>query len=306
MSGRRTRPRRLRWLLAALLGLALVTITAVTGCMERLFYHPLRAATRPPGHLSEPQTIWFRSGDGTRLHGWLFEAAGLERDRVPTVLHVHGNAGNVESHVFFTEHLPPAGFNLFIFDFRGYGRSEGSARRREALLADAEAALDHLLRRSDIDPARIGVYGQSLGGAIAILLAQRRPQVRAAVIESSFTSWREMAAAALGGDPPGPLSRLVARIFIRDTLRPVDAIRDCSVPILIIQGGGDTVVPPGHGRRLAAAAPGAELVELPGGDHNTLRVTHPQVDRLTIEFFRRHLADHVEHAPGDSLESGAG
>lgn len=287
--------------------LAVATVVlGVTGCMERLFYYPQRAPTEPPAHLVRPEAVWFRSADGTQLHGWFFRAAGPRPDRAPTILHVHGNAGNIESHVFFTEHLPPQGFNLFIFDFRGYGRSAGAARRRGPLIADAHAALDHLLARSDVDTGRIGVYGQSLGGAIALNLVADRPEIRAAVIESAFTSWREMAAAAVGGDPPGPLSRALARLLIRDGQRPIDAIRRCRVPTLIIHGTADRTIPPSHGRRLAEAGPTARLVEIPGGDHNTLRETHPEVDRVTIEFFRTHLSadDEKDAGPPPRPEHG--
>jgi dipeptidyl aminopeptidase/acylaminoacyl peptidase len=268
------------------------SLIGTTGCMERLFYYPSRGATQPPGHLSAAESVWFDSGDGTRLHGWFVPAGGgppSSRAPAPTILHVHGNAGNVESHVGFTEYLPQAGFNLFIFDYRGYGQSEGSARRRGPLIADGRAALDALLARPDIDRDRIGIYGQSLGGSIALNVMADRPEVRAAVIESAFASWRDMAANAVGGDPPGFIGRLLARLLIKDDHRPVDAITRIERPILIIHGTADGTIPVSHGRRLAEAGPVVELVEVAGGDHNTLRWTNPEVEQMTIDFFRKHL-----------------
>jgi hypothetical protein len=253
--------------------------------MERLFYVPTAGPTAPPPHLAA-EDAWFRSADGTRLHGWFLPAAGGARS-APTVLHVHGNAGNIESHAWFSEFLPPGGINLFLFDYRGYGRSAGRARRRGPLIEDTIAALEVLLDRSDVDPRRIGMFGHSLGGAIGLNVMARRREIRAAVIMSAFPSWREMAVSAAGG---GPVSRLAARLLIRDGARPDEAIARIDRPLLIIHGTDDAIVPVSLGRRLAARAPGAVVVELPGGGHNDLRETHPEVDDLILEFFRKNLA----------------
>ncbi len=320
-SGRRFRSGLLRPVIVIA---AIVAVLWVTGCMERLFYHPSPGPATPPAHLRDVESVYFDSADGTRLHGWFIPARGLataaravpplplppgegrvsegdspgrgegaiEVPSAPTILHVHGNAGNVESHVGFTEHLPAAGFNLFIFDYRGYGQSAGTPRRRGPLIADTHAALDALLTRDDLDPARLGLYGQSLGGSIALNVMADRPELRVAVIESAFASWRLMAANAVGGDPPNPLARALAAILIKDDRRPDEAIARVGRPILILHGTADSIIPVSHGRRLAEASGGhAELIELPGGDHNSLRSTHPEADDLMIDFFRRHLGE---------------
>ncbi len=272
------------------LGVILILVLWTTGCMERLFYYPIRAATYPPPHLSTAESVTFESDDGTQLHGWFIPAEGVASPAdAPTILHVHGNAGNIESHVWFTEYLPPAGFNVFIFDYRGYGRSEGKARSRGPLIADTNAALNAILQRDDVDPGRIGMYGQSLGGSIALNLMADRSEIRAAVIESAFASWREMAASAVGSNPPGFLSRLLAKMLIKDDHRPVDAIGRIDRPILLLHGTADTIVPIGHGRRLAKAGSMAALAELEGGEHNSLRSSHPEVEQLTVDFFGKHL-----------------
>jgi dipeptidyl aminopeptidase/acylaminoacyl peptidase len=255
--------------------------------MERLFYVPTAGPTTPPPHLAA-DNVWFRSADGTRLHGWFIPAAGGPRPRgAASVLHVHGNAGNIESHAWFSEFLPPAGFNVLIFDYRGYGRSGGRPRRREPLIADTSAALDALLARPDVDPKRIGMYGHSLGGAIGLNVMAKRSEIRAAVIMSAFSSWRDMAASAIGG---GPVSGMLARLLIRDGARPDTAIARIDRPLLIIHGTNDSIVPVANSRRLASCAQHAVFVEVPGGDHNDMRDTHPEVDAMIIEFFRQHLA----------------
>ena len=114
--------------------------------------------------------------------------------------------------------------------------------------------------------------------------------MRTAVVESTFTSWREMAASAIGGDPPGPVSRFLAGVLIRDSHRPDEAVARIERPVLLIHGTGDSVIPIGHGRRLAAAAgPSLQFVEIEGGDHNSLHDTHPEVQTLVIRFFQEQL-----------------
>ncbi len=282
---------------AALL-VAIVFVPVVTGCMEWQFYQPEAGPTPLPAGFAGAEAVAFASADGTRLHGWFLPAQTPESGspggdaRAPTVLHVHGNAGNITSHLGFSERLPGAGFNVFIFDYRGYGESEGTARKRDDLIADTAAALDALLARPDVDPARIGMLAVSLGGGIGLSVMADRPEIAAAVVESTFASWREVAADAVAaGDRPGPVARFLAGLFIRDHRRPDEAIARIDRPILIVHGDADRIVPVHHGRALAAAAPNAELVVIPGGGHNTLRDDDPTVDRRIAGFFRRHLPD---------------
>jgi dipeptidyl aminopeptidase/acylaminoacyl peptidase len=254
--------------------------------MEQLFYHPESGPTPVPSRFAGGESVSFTSADGIKLHGWFIPAAGGAVG-APTILHVHGNAGNIESHIGFTEYLPAAGFNLFIFDYRGYGQSEGSARTRGPLIDDTNAALDALLARNDIDRNRIGLYGQSLGGSIGLNVMANRPEIRCAVIESAFTSWRDIAAKVLGG---GADSKTLAAVLIGDSHRADEAIAKVQRPVLLLHGTSDSIIPVEHSRRLKEAG-GAlvELVEFPGGDHNTLRDTHPEIEELVIEFFTANL-----------------
>ena len=284
--------RPLRRVLSLILVLTLVGVLLnITGCMESMFFYPERGATPVPAEFKGAEKITFDSADGTELVGWFIpsQLSDTPAERAPTILHVHGNAGNITSHIGFTDYLPAAGFNLMIFDYRGYGESAGSARRRGPLLADTNAAIDNLLTRDDVDAQRIGMYGQSLGGAIGLSVMHDRPELRAAVIESAFSSWRGIAASAVGGSSPGPIARFIAWALIRDHNRPVDAIAAIDRPILIIHGTDDSIIPINHGRDLAAAGPTAELWELPGGDHNSLRWTHPEIEQRVVDFFRQQL-----------------
>jgi hypothetical protein len=269
-----------------LLLVALGAAARLAGCMERLFYHPVAEPTPPPPEQPGAEMVRFASRDGTALCGWFIPARGAPAG---SVLHVHGNAGNLLGHIFFSEHLPRAGYNLLIFDYRGYGESAGRPRHRAELIGDAHAALDALLARPEVDRERVAVYGHSLGGAIAIELMAKRPEIRAAVLESPFASWRDVAASAVGGARPGPVARTLARLLVSDSHRPLDAIAAIDRPILIVHGADDSIVPVTHGERLARAAPRATLAVIQGAAHNTLQETHPQVRRMMVEFLRSHL-----------------
>jgi hypothetical protein len=260
--------------------------------MERLFYVPIRGSTPLPAEFPAAEAVAFVSADGTRLHGWFIPAAGASAaEPAPGILHVHGNAGNITSHLWFTEYLPGAGFNVFIFDYRGYGQSDGTPRSRRPLIEDTHAALDALLARPEVDRSRIGMYAQSLGGAIGLNVMAERTEIRAAVIESAFSSWRQIAAEAVGGHPPGWFARALAWLLIGDGLRPDDAAARIDRPLLFLHGTADSIIATFHSERLAQAAGGrATLHLLSGGEHNSLRSTHPEVEEIVIDFLRQRLA----------------
>jgi len=286
---------------------ATMLVLRVSGCTERLFYHPTREPTPAPNGWPAARVVHFDSRDGTKLVGWFIPAGGgapgsgrppstsdsgpASGISVPTILHVHGNAGSMNSHLDFSSHFVAAGFNLFMFDFRGYGESEGSASNRTALIEDSIAAVDAMLAQPEVDPRRAGLFGQSLGGAIGLNVLARRNELRCAVLESPFSSWRLAAATALGGNEPGWFPRSLAALLIGDGARPIDALLDARVPILILHGTADTIVPVVHGRLLRDASPDrVTLREFEGGEHNSLGWSHPESRRLAVEFFRANLA----------------
>jgi uncharacterized protein len=274
-----------------LLLLVLMTLFRLTGCAERLFYQPTCEPTPAPRLFAGARTVAFTSADGTALRGWFIPSQSSPPNQSPTIIQVHGNGGCINNHLGFVDYLPTAGFNLFMFDYRGYGESGGSAWGRAALIADAHAALDILLEQPEVNPERIGLHAQSLGGAIGMNLMAERPEIRAGVFESPFASWRLAAATALGGPSPNMLARFAAWLLISDERRPIDAIREIDRPMLILHGDADLVIPSVHSRQLHEAAPNSsKFIELPGGEHNTLRDTHPEMERWIGEFYEQHLS----------------
>jgi uncharacterized protein len=217
----------------------------------RMFYYPDRITYETPGTYGlKYEEVTFRSRDGTKLSGWFVQAVGAPRG---TVIHFHGNAGNMSAHFAVVSWLPKAGFNLFVFDYRGYGRSEG-APDRKGVYEDSIAAITCVQERKDVNRERLVLFGQSLGGANAIAVAggNRFGGIRAVAAEAAFSTYRSIVRDKLGEIPvlslfKAPLSWLLTG----DSYSPAGAVgRIAPVPLLIIHGTDDRVVPFYHGRIL--------------------------------------------------------
>jgi uncharacterized protein len=251
--------RLLRWRLVAFLGaLALGWFAfGVSGCAESLFmYHPSRAAFATPAGFEE---VTFETADGLTLHGWFMPARVEPGDPLPpAVLHVHGNAGNVSTHAGFSQFLPEAGVSVLLFDFRSFGRSDRGKGLlgRDDLLVDANAALDYLLSRPDVDVQQVSVLGVSLGGVIGLSLAAEREEVTRVVSVSAFASWNRIAS-----DHLGVLGRMIATPGL-DASDAAGRLGDR--PLMVVHGQDDTIVPVKHASIIADAAEagGVETVRL--------------------------------------------
>ena len=188
----------------------------------------------------EYEDLRFAASDGTSLHSWFVPSAADV-----TWLWFHGNGGNVshrlEDLTLLTSCL---GVNILLFDYRGYGLSDGRPSER-GTYRDAEGALDYLVSRRDIDPHKIVYFGRSLGAAVAVWLACRRAPY-GLILESPFASVREMARFAY---PRLPLHLLIPNKY--DSLSRIGRV---SCPLLILHGDLDRVVPVAQGRKLYDAA----------------------------------------------------
>lgn len=226
---------------------------ALTGCTS-LFFYPSRDVQEGPAvKLFPHRDIVFQASDGMVLHGWYFPA---ER-AAGSILVLHGNAQNLSTHVNSVLWLVKEGFNIFIIDYRGYGWSGGEPDL-DGVHKDAGAALEKLFSLPETDPDRVVVLGQSLGGAIAVYTVARSPRkdrIRVLVVESAFSSYRRIAREKLDSfwltwPFQYPLSWTVS-----DSYRAEQWIGQVTpVPVLILHGMNDPVVPTHHGRRLFEAA----------------------------------------------------
>lgn len=221
------------------LAVAALVWAAVYFIVSRLVYSP----TRYPGgwwHTQAEtgaQDVWLPTGDGLRLHGWWLDAPG---SRLVT-LYFHGNGGNLAHRPGHLRAMAAAGSAALIFDYRGYGKSPGRPTER-GLYRDADAAYDHLIGMG-YAPGRIVLLGESLGCAVAVDLARRRP-CAGLILECPFTSFSAMA---------GKVVPLVGRLFASgfNTRRK---IADVHVPVLVIHGDRDRLVPYAMGRAVFDAA----------------------------------------------------
>ena len=228
--------------------------------LNALLYFPARALAQTPSSAGlEHEELAPVAADGVRLHGWWVLARGTPRAHV---LLFHGNAGNVGDRVLHAALLAAAGFDVLLFDYRGYGQSEGRPSE-EGTGLDARAALGCLLGRPGVDPARAIFLGESLGGAVALELAVERPPA-GLVLLSAFTGVRAR------GRLHYPF---VPRALVPDAYPSLRRIRRLRSPLLVIHGDRDEVVPVEHGRALFEAAPGPKCLRvLAGLGHNDLMV----------------------------------
>lgn len=190
------------------------------------------------------QEVWFAADDGTRLHGWFIPGAAGR----PLVLFFHGNAANISHRVDNLVYLHNLGLPVFIFDYRGFGHSEGVPRSEEDLWQDARGALAWLAGQGWL-PERMIYFGRSMGAAIAIQMALERAPA-GLILEAPFTSLADIA------------KHLTPITYALFGWWSVDASFDnsgrlggISTPLLIMHGTRDAVVPPEMSRRLFACAP---------------------------------------------------
>jgi fermentation-respiration switch protein FrsA (DUF1100 family) len=202
------------------------------------------------------EDCWFRSADGLRLHGWLL------RHKAPrdALLLVHGNAGNVTNRTGAAQLLSQrCQASVFVFDYRGYGRSEGTPTI-PGLLIDARAARAFVAQREGMNESEIILVGESLGGAIAVELAAD-DGARALVLQSTFASFKEVAAAHYPA--------LLVDTLVANRLDSAAKIKNYRGPLFQVHGAADRTIPPEQGRKLFAAANEPKVfLALPGHDHN--------------------------------------
>lgn len=259
----------------------------LTGCANQLFYHPDRHIRALPSERGlEFENVQFASTDGTPLHGWWLPAQNDEPRG--TVIHFHGNAQNISTHVRFAEWLPAKGYHLFVFDYRGYGQSEGSPTR-PGITRDSVAALRYVAERPETTPATLFVWGQSLGGtAVLQALLQSGVEVRAVLIDSTFSSHTAIASEKMRELPLllQPL-RLFRPLFVSSGLDANTALKQIDVPVAFLHGGADRVIPPHHSKTLHPLAPNpGPLWILPEAGHCDAVLRFPEeVQPLILSFF---------------------
>ena len=239
-------------LFLALYGVFLVS------CERRIIYHPHKY---PEGNWNSSSSsvsredVHFTASDGVRLHGWYIPSAGAKA----TLLWFHGNAGNITHRLGNIEMLKPLNLNIFIFDYRGYGKSEGEPDEK-GIYSDSQAAYDWLVKVKNILPGEIILFGRSLGGICAVEVASGN-SAAGLILESVFPSAGKMAEKIF---PVLPLGGAIKSRF-----DAISKVPDLKLPKLFIHGTQDEIVPYKLGRELfSVAADPKEFYDIQGAGHN--------------------------------------
>ncbi len=249
--------RLVRIVVLAYLGAAIVLLFL----QSRLMYHPIRELETTPGQSGlEFEDVFLTTSDGVKLHGWYVPTP----NRKGVFLFFHGNAGNISHRVDSIDIFNSIGYDVFIIDYRGYGRSEGKPTEK-GTYRDAEAAWRYLTEQRGISPREIVIFGRSLGGAVAIELATRHGPA-AVIVESSFTSAPDLAA--------GVIPIFPVRWFCRFQYNSLERIASLHCPVLVIHSQDDDLIPFENGRRLFDAAPEPkQFLQIEGGHNDGFMVS---------------------------------
>lgn len=260
------------------------------GCTH-LFFQPSRHIHSDPAEKGyRYEAIKFESSDGTPLTGIFFPPEG---DPKATVVHFHGNAQNMTSHYAYSAWLAKEGYNVFIFDYRGYGASGGKPTL-DGVVMDGKAALRHALKLPGASPSRIVILGQSLGGAVAVAaVGESGFEPAAMILEGTFHSYRGVGSAVLRERwITWPFS-WVPKIGVDGRHSPSDSIGLIDCPKVFIHSEKDPTVPYAQGRKLFGAAPEPKIFwKTPSG--------HIEAFGAHGDEFRRRLLDFI----GGVLDGG--
>lgn len=271
-----------------------VSIALALGCVA--FVYGLRwlesLMTFRPDRMTEKErnltpdgaeSVWFNSADGTRLHGWFFESqTGPE---IATVIFFHGNGGNIGNVRWVGQRFAKRGFDILLFDYRGYGASDGVAAAESDLYADGDAAVAFVKNEKGARPERIVLYGHSLGTAIVADVASRGV-FGAVVLESGFSSASSVAASALPWLPRW-LHFLGKNRF--ESARKLASVKS---PILITHGDPDATIPTGESQLLFASAnEPKKLLIFRGAGHNVFGFLGEQYLTQVEQFIRESLVE---------------
>lgn len=244
----------------------------------RMVYHPSQNITVTPADFGyEFEDVNFDTEDGYQLHGWFIPADNAN----PTMLYFHGNAGNISGRMETIQLLHQLGLNVFIFDYRGYGQSEGRPTE-EGTYRDAITAWNYLRSERGVSESKIIVMGRSLGGSVAAWLAARKNPA-ASIIESTFTS-----AADLGVEL---YPWLPVRWLIKYDYNTLVNIQKIDNPLFMSHSQQDQVVPYHHGKKLFEAANEPKMfLELKGTHGSGFLDTGEKYRNALRSFLQKHTS----------------
>jgi hypothetical protein len=210
------------------------------------------------------QEVWLpvktNSGKVERINGWWIPAS---QPNAKVLLYLHGNGINIAANAEHANRFHQMGFSVLLIDYRGYGRSEGGFPNETQVYQDATATWNYLVQERQIQPSLIYIYGHSLGGAVAIDLAVQHPDAAGLIVESSFTSIRDVV------DYQVIYQMFPVNLLLHQRFDSIQKVRSLKMPVLFIHGTADGKVPASMTQQLYAAAPQPkQLLLVPEAGHN--------------------------------------
>ncbi|NJR66078.1 MAG: alpha/beta hydrolase [Leptolyngbyaceae cyanobacterium CRU_2_3] len=228
-----------------------------------IFLPSAQIQTTPEAFNLPYEKVWIAIRSGSRveqLYGWWIPGNSPD---APVVLHFHGNAVNIGANLDQADRFHQLGWSVLLMDYRGYGQSEGNFPQEKQVYQDAEAMWNYLTRDRHIPPEQIILYGHSLGGAIAIELATHHPNAAGLIVESSFTSIRQMI------DRTMNLDLFPVDLLLTQRFNSINKVAALQVPVLFIHGTADQRTLPDMSAALYEAAPQPkQLYLVPAAGHN--------------------------------------
>ena len=244
-------------------------------------YFPMKEMEYNPGQYRlKYENIYLKTRDGKEINGWLVPASDTAKP-IGTILFCHGNAGNISHRLDKLKMFNELNLTTFIFDYRGYGKSKGRLSEKGTYL-DALTAYEYLLSKKDIDTTKIILYGESLGCAVAIDLATKKPDAVMLICDSPFTSIADI------GKEIYPL--LPTKLIVSIKYDSLSKIGNIVIPKLFIHSQNDDIIGFQHSEKLfAAALEPKELLVIHGTHNEGFLDSEPVYKKGIAEFLKKHL-----------------
>lgn len=257
-----------------LFGLAIIVAIAyfsicilLLAWQNRLIFFPSPVIQITPAELGlSYQEVWLpvsnKTGKVERIHGWWIPANAPEKG---VLLYLHGNGENISANVEHAQRFHQVGLSVLLIDYQGYGKSEGKFPTEAQVYQDAQLAWNYLVQERGINPQDIFIYGHSLGGAIAINLAVQNPDSAGLIVQSSFTSMRDMV------HLQGLYNLFPKDLILTHKFDSIRKIKSLQMPLMLIHGNNDMAVPATMSQILFdATTVFKKLWLVPGADHNNV------------------------------------
>lgn len=281
--------KRIRWVLMLAVLAYLGVCAYMWATQKQHIFEPKPLLQTTPERLGlKFEELRIPSGTGAErgeLYAWWMPA---ENTDAPTMLYLHGNDKNigVARDLNTAARMHGMGYNLLMVDYRGYGKSTGGEPSEAKVYEDAESTWKYLVEHRAVGPKRIFIYGHSMGGAVAIDLATHHPEAGGVIAESTFTSMVAMAARKYYYMP--------ADLLVNQRFDSIGKIDHLKIPLLLIHGTWDRLVPYQMSQRLFEKAPQPKYLKLiEGGEHGNDGFVAPMEYRTAVsEFVQRYTAQH--------------